>query len=126
MEELVPTAVQKSRKLRSLVLTEETAVNSSNLPMSGPTQDALRMQLDDSTSGPSFKPAAYRFLPVEDDATPLTFVSTPAKEVGLERFGRKSGSSTKLLFSGSACCGMMSCWAWTRWTPNRSVYALFS
>ena len=63
MEELVPTEVQKSRKLRSLVHTEETAVNSFNLPMSGPTQDALRMQLDDSTSGPSFKPAAYRFLP---------------------------------------------------------------
>ena len=27
MEELVPTEVQKSRKLRSLVHTEETAVN---------------------------------------------------------------------------------------------------
>ena len=96
MEELVPTEVQKSRKLRSLVHTEETAVNSFNLPMSGPTQDALRMQLDDSTSGPSFKPAAYRFLPVEEDSTPLSFVRTPAKEVGLERFGRKAGSSTKL------------------------------
>ena len=54
------------------------------------------MQLDNSTSGRSFRPASYRFLPVEEDASPLTFVHTAAKEVGLERFGRKAGSSTKL------------------------------